>query len=56
MTDEHEREDEAHDVAEEIEAEVETRNPDDTTKREAYEREVAERGLSDEAGHVGDET
>lgn len=40
--------------AERIEDEVEQRNPDDITKREAYEREAAERGVSDEAQNVGD--
>lgn len=40
---------------EEVEREVEDRNPDPTTKREAFEREAAERGRAEDAGRVGDE-
>jgi hypothetical protein len=34
--------------------EIAERNPDDVTRREAYEREMAERGRSDETRDVGD--
>lgn len=40
--------------AEEVYEEIADRNPDDTTAREAYEREMAERGRSDEARDVGE--
>lgn len=39
----------------EVAEEVEERNPDPTTKREAFEREAAERGRTDEAREVGEE-
>lgn len=46
--------DEGVEEAEQIEDEVEERNPDPITKREAFEREAAEEGLAEEAGQVGD--
>lgn len=48
-------EDGADEPIEEVEAEVEERNPDPVTKREAFEREAAERGRSADARDVGQE-
>ena len=41
---------------EELDDAATRRNPDDTTRREALELDLEERGRSDEGAEVGDET
>ncbi len=52
MADQDPRRDE---TADEVASDVADDNADDTTSREAYEREMAEQGRSDEAADVGDQ-